>query len=139
MKRVIIEGALISHPSFVFFDYFYWHYVAAPPFLARFFWSVEEAMLQFFSVPLLLKTLVSHWHKDAVPYKGGTIGEYATAFAWNIISRVIGFIIRGATLTVWLAFQLIYLAMVIMFSLVFLILPLAIMSSFIAGLVLLFS
>ncbi|MBI3255925.1 MAG: hypothetical protein HYZ63_03060 [Candidatus Andersenbacteria bacterium] len=121
------------------FTYLYWHYVLAPAFLARFFWSFEAALLQFFSVPLLLKTLVSHWHKDAVPYKGGTIGAYATAFAWNLISRVIGFIIRGATLAVWLAIQGIYLFMVVVFSVVFLALPLVLLVGFVTGLILLFS
>lgn len=121
----------------VFFDYLYWHYILAPSFLARFFWNLEAALLQFFSVPLLVKTLVAHWHKDAVPYKGGTIREYATAFAWNIISRVIGFIIRTATLAVYAAIQAIYGALVVMFFLVFLVLPLALLGGSIAGIIML--
>lgn len=51
----------------------------------------------------MAKTLVAHWHRDAVSYERGGLGGMALAFAWNLISRGIGLLIRVVTLTMWLA------------------------------------
>jgi hypothetical protein len=100
---------------------------------------MQIALLQFFSVPLLVKTLFAHWHKDAVPYHGGSITDYLTTFAWNQISRVIGFIIRACTLVLWLIGEAIYLAMIVSIMLAFLFAPLFILVSVGTGFILLFS
>lgn len=51
----------------------------------------------------MLRTLIAHWHRDAVGYNRGSLGDKAMALAWNLISRGIGFIVRSATLFVWAA------------------------------------
>lgn len=120
----------------MFLEYFYWHYILTPRFIFQLFWNIEKAILQFFSVPLLLRTLVAHWHKDAVAYTGGTISAYAMAFAWNLISRGIGFFIRLLTLSLWLATEVIFFCMAGSFLLGFLVLPLLIIFAFISGIIL---
>jgi len=122
----------------VFLEYFYWHYVLAPHFLSQLFWNMEKAILQFFSVPLLLRTLFAHWHKDAVAYTGGSISAYAMAFAWNLISRGIGFFIRFLTLCLWLAAEVVFISMALSFLLGFVVLPLLILFMFVSGIALLF-
>lgn len=64
-------------------------------------WNLERAAARYFSVGVLMRTLVSHWHKDAVSYKQGTITGIALAFAWNSISRVVGFVVRTLTLLIY--------------------------------------
>ncbi len=80
--------------------YFIWQFWSAPIFLIQFFWNVERMLFKTFSVQLMVQTLFSHWHRDAVEYRGG-FGDIGLAFAWNIISRVIGLLVRTVVLLVW--------------------------------------
>jgi hypothetical protein len=66
-----------------------------------FAWNIQRALARYFSAGLLVRTLFAHWHKDAVSYKQGTISGIALAFAWNVISRAIGFMVRSITLVVF--------------------------------------
>ena len=81
--------------------YVVWQFVLAPVWILQLAWNVQHALVRYFSVPVMIRTLFSHWHKDAVAYKGG-LGGIALAFAWNQISRAIGFIIRVIVLALWL-------------------------------------
>lgn len=80
-----------------------WHLWEAPTWLLRLTWNLERVVARYFSAALLLRTLVSHWHKDAVSYSQGSISGIALAFAWNMISRAIGFVIRTILLTLYVA------------------------------------
>lgn len=90
----------------MYLDYFYWQFIAAPAWIVRLTITLERALLLFFSVTLMIRTLVAYWHRDRVNIRRGTISGMAIAFAWNLISRGIGFIIRTATLLVWLVVAL---------------------------------
>jgi ATP-dependent Clp protease ATP-binding subunit ClpC len=81
--------------------YVMWQLWKGPKFLIRFFWNVERMLFKYFSVALMLRTLVSHWHRDAVEYRGG-FGDLGLALAWNAISRIIGLIVRTSVLVAWL-------------------------------------
>lgn len=50
----------------------------------------------------MLKTFFSHWHRDVLPYSGGSLTQHLTTFALNQISRAIGMIIRTAALIAWM-------------------------------------
>lgn len=51
--------------------------------------------LNYFSIPLLLKTLFSHWRRYRWLYpKGLDLGKYFEALISNLISRFLGFIMR---------------------------------------------
>lgn len=80
-----------------------WHFFVAPVWLITLAWNIERMLARYFSVRILFKTLFAHWHKDAVSYRQGTVSGIALAFAWNSISRVFGFIIRLATIGVYVA------------------------------------
>jgi len=81
--------------------YFVWQFWSGPKFLIQLFWNVERMLLKAFSVSLMLQTLFSHWHRDAVQYRGG-FGDIGLAFAWNAISRIIGLLVRTIVLLLWL-------------------------------------
>lgn len=121
----------------MYLEYFYWHYVWAPRWYGRFVWTMQRALFRFFSVPLMLRTLFAHWHRDALPYRPGGIQELLITFAWNQISRAIGFIIRVSVLAVWAAIELLFLALAIFFLVLFLAWPLLTLISLMAGIVLL--
>jgi hypothetical protein len=90
-------------------DYLHWQFVVGPAWLVRLFLNIQHAMVRLFSVPFMLRTLVSHWRKDFVSYRQGTISGIVQAWAWNMISRVIGFVLRTVVLSVWLVSELVLL------------------------------
>lgn len=120
-------------------DYFYWQYVWAPKTFLRILWNLERALWRFFSVKFMLRTLLAHWHKDAIPYRGGTFSSLALTFTWNQVSRFIGLLIRSAVLLVWLIAEIIFVPLAGATFLVFLIWPLIVLASLSVGLALLFS
>ena len=87
-------------------DYLHWQFVVGPRWLLELAWNLELALLQFFSVPMLLKTLFSYWRRDRVPLIGNGMQGLIEGLAWNTISRLIGFVIRSFTLAFWLVTQL---------------------------------
>lgn len=51
--------------------------------------------LNYFSIPLLIRTLFSHWHRYRYSYgKRFDLKQYFEAFTFNIISRGLGAILR---------------------------------------------
>jgi len=118
----------------MFVEYAYWHYVQSPAWLLRFFTTLQQALLQFFSVPLMLKTLFAPWRKDQARYGGGSVQTLLITFAWNLISRGIGFFVRTILLFLWLVCEALFLALAGLFLAAFLLWPLFIVASFALGL-----
>ncbi len=81
-------------------NYLYWQFLSAPAWLLVLMYNFQHALIRFFSVPVMLRTLVSHWHKDVVKYSG-SISNRFLILGWNMISRVIGFLIRSVVLFLW--------------------------------------
>src|SRR3989338_7106288 len=72
-----------------------WHFYQVPGFLVSVWKNYIFFVLDFFSAPLLLKSLFSPWRKTAWRYpKGFIITEYLSTFISNIFSRIIGAICR---------------------------------------------
>lgn len=86
----------------------------------------------------MLRTLISHWHKDVIKYRGGSLENYAMTFAWNQVSRLIGFIIRTVVLLTWLAAEAIFIPLTIAVFIIFILWPLLILLLLSLGLALLF-
>lgn len=78
-----------------------WYAWSGPRWLASLTWNMERSVARYFSVGLMLRTLISHWHKDSVSYKQGTLSKIFIAFAWNLISRAVGFIVRVSVLVLY--------------------------------------
>ncbi|MBI1834053.1 MAG: hypothetical protein HYR90_04495 [Candidatus Andersenbacteria bacterium] len=100
-----------------------WHILDAPTFLLTLAWNIQRVLLRLFSVPLMLRTLVSHWHKDVVSYERAGLSKLALAFAWNMISRVIGFVVRTFTLATYSIAALLVLVASILTVIVFIAWP----------------
>ena len=60
--------------------------------------------LNYFSIPTLLRTFFSHWKRYSYSYgKAFNIGRYFEAFTFNLMSRVIGAILRTFMIIIGLA------------------------------------
>lgn len=121
----------------MYIAYFYWQFIAAPAWLVRLIVNLERALVIFFSVPTMAKTLLAHWHRDAVSTRRGTISAIAMAYAWNAISRGIGLIIRLAMIVTWALAAVMLAGVGCALLLVFVLWPLLVLVGFAAGLVLL--
>ena len=79
----------------ILFQYLIWHFFDMPKNILRAWRDYLRFNLNYFSVPLLLKTLFSPWRKYQVSYgKGFDLGKYLEAFFSNLIFRIFGAIIR---------------------------------------------
>jgi len=104
-------------------SYLHWQFIAGPQALARILWNVQRALVRYFSVGFLLRTLFAHWHRDFVRYDRSSFGTMFISFAWNQISRGIGLVVRSAVLLAWLCIQIPYTVLAILLWLVFLAAP----------------
>ncbi len=120
-------------------SYLHWQFIVGPAWLAQTLWNLELALVQYFSVGFLLRTLLAHWHKDAVRYDRSSFGAIFVSFAWNQISRGIGFIVRSAILLVWLCLQIMYLVLAVSLWLIFLAAPFLAAALIMSGIFLLVS
>lgn len=117
--------------------YFYWQYIAAPRWLLRFFWTLQQAVLQIFSVRVMLTTLVSHWHRDRVAYNQGTISALIQAAAWNTISRAVGFCVRSVILIAWAVSEIFFVVLAAGTFIAFVLAPFIVLLSMAYGVALL--
>ena|SRR3989344_6742985 len=123
----------------MYLHYFYWQFVMAPTWLLRLILTIERALVIFFSVPTMITTLFAHWHRDRVSTRRGALSGIAIALAWNLISRVIGFLIRSAMLLAWaVVSSLVGLGGIIMLFVLY-VLPLVILLGIATGIALLYS
>lgn len=95
-----MKGRGVRHVILTVMSYVTWQFSRGPRWIIQFSWTLQRALLQLFSVPLMLQTLFQHWRKDITAYRG-TLGERFQILLLNLISRAAGFIIRTSLLFVW--------------------------------------
>ncbi|MDD2697156.1 MAG: hypothetical protein PHE52_03325 [Candidatus Pacebacteria bacterium] len=76
-------------------QYIVWQFFEVPREILKAWKNFLLFNLNYFSVPLLLKTFFSHWRRYRWSYgKGFDPGRYLETFFSNLISRVLGAIVR---------------------------------------------
>jgi len=79
--------------------------------------------INFFSIPLLFRTLFAPWKKDQIVAQGLSLQETIQVLALNFVSRLVGFVIRTVVLFLSLV-ALLLLILITAFTLIlWLILP----------------
>lgn len=87
-------------------EYFYWHFAEIPKRIIRLFSSLIWFGAYFFSVEYCLKTIFSPWKKTAWGYaKGLDIGKHLETLFSNLISRIIGFIMKIFIIIAWIFYE----------------------------------
>lgn len=118
-------------------DYFIWQYRLAPRWLLGLFWNTQRFLYQFFSVPLMVRTLFAHWHRDAAAYRLAGLQSIFITFAWNQISRAIGFIIRFCVLGIYLVLAAVAGIFSLLVFIIFILWPVLLAALIVVGIVLL--
>ncbi|MBI2450564.1 MAG: hypothetical protein HYV47_03460 [Candidatus Nealsonbacteria bacterium] len=80
----------------IFFQYLEWHFIDSPKGILKGWRNCLKFNLNYWSVVTLLKTFFSHWRRYRYAYgKGFDFKRYFEVFTFNMISRVIGAILRS--------------------------------------------
>ena len=120
-------------------QYVYWHYCEQTKAILRAWGNLLVFNFNYWSVPLLLKTLFSYWHKYQEPYaRGFDPKQYLETFAMNMISRMIGAVVRTAVIIIGIITEAIILVLGIIFFLAWLVTPALLFLGFIYGFRILF-
>jgi hypothetical protein len=121
------------------FEWLKWQFLVVPQFILKAWDNYLKFGLNYFSTPLLLKTLFSPWRRYKWSYpRGFDFWLYFEAIFSNLIFRVIGFIIRSVLIVVGVVFEMfIFIAGLVVFLAWFL-LPIFLIWGFYHGLRLLF-
>lgn len=87
----------------ILLQWFSWHFFEMPREILKGWANFLLFNLEFFSIPLLFKTLFAPWHQYLWSYgRGFDLGRYIEVFFSNLISRVIGAILRSFLIIVGL-------------------------------------
>jgi len=79
----------------IFVQYLEWHLFDVPKNILKGWRNFLAFNLNYFSIPLLFKTLFSPWRRYTWAYpRGFDLGGYLEVFFSNLISRTLGAIVR---------------------------------------------
>ncbi|MBI1985055.1 MAG: hypothetical protein HYS60_03070 [Candidatus Wildermuthbacteria bacterium] len=84
-------------PVLIFARYFQWHFIIMPLEILKGWKNIFLFAVNYFSLPLLLKTLFSPWRR--ITWQGAKGFDFSAFFenlAGNFMSRILGFLIRLA-------------------------------------------
>lgn len=95
--------------------------------------------LEYFSIPLLLKTIFAPWKRDITKKpRGLDFKKFFEYLVFNAISRGLGFLVRFFTIIVGILFLLLVIVIGALFFIIWLILPLMMIGLLVLGFILLF-
>lgn len=107
------------------YQYLFWHYTEGRKSFLGIWRNYLEYFWHYYSVGLLARTLFSYWHRDiAFRGPGFDIREFFQTLAFNVISRIIGAIVRSLTIIFALLVELTALAIGVVLFFIWLIYPL---------------
>lgn len=96
--------------------------------------AILAKITDIFSVKLLLLTYFSPWKRDVVSIEGAPLNEVLRVFIFNLVSRLIGFIIKTIILFIYLLVLVVFFALALSLIIIWLFLPLISILGIIIGL-----
>ncbi|HCM36920.1 MAG: hypothetical protein A3J30_02745 [Candidatus Wildermuthbacteria bacterium RIFCSPLOWO2_02_FULL_47_9c] len=125
--------------SILLLRYVKWHFIDAPRNILRGWGNILWFNFNYFSVGLLLQTFFSPWRRITWDYgRGFNLGAYLFTLGSNLISRIIGAIMRSFLVAAGLAAQFAILLIGSFLLLFWFALPALIAVAFAYGIFLLF-
>jgi hypothetical protein len=117
----------------------WWHFFDMPREILKIWRNFLKFGLHYFSIPFLLKTFFSHWHKYAWQYpKGFDLAKFFEVWISNQISRLIGMIARSFLILAGLIYEIFVLIFGLLFILFWIFLPIILLLIFVYGIKFLF-
>lgn len=119
--------------------FFAWYYVDMTLGLLKAWKNFLLFNLEYFSVPTLLATFFSHWHKYYSPYsKMFDIWKNLESLVFNLMSRIIGAMLRIILIVIGAVLEVLIFAVGLVVLLLWIVLPAILVFGFLFGFKLLF-
>jgi len=85
----------------------FWYFIEVPKNIISGWRNFLWFGMNYFSIPLLLKTLFSHWRRYAWSYgRGFDIVRYFNVFFSNLMSRILGALMRIILIFIGIIFEI---------------------------------
>lgn len=118
----------------IILQFWLWYYTSATKSLIKIWRDFIIFVREYYSIPLLLRTLIAPWRRDITRRpRGFDIKKLLEAFSFNLISRSTGFFIRSMTIIIGLICLIGVIILGILALIVWLILPLLLLFLIIMG------
>jgi hypothetical protein len=115
----------------IFIVWLYWHFFEMPKFLLGVWKNYILFALNYFSLPILLKSLFAPWRKYKWNYpKGLNIGEFFNTLISNAFSRLMGAFMRIILIAVGILFQIFVIFAGLIIFLLWILVPFIIIAGF---------
>lgn len=115
-------------------EYIKWHFYEMPKEIQKGWFNYLKFYLNYFSVPILLKTFFTPWRRYSWSYgRGFSFSRYFETFISNMATRVIGMIMRTFLIIAGIMVDLFILIFGAGFYLAWFFLPVIIVVLFIMG------
>ncbi len=123
----------------ILFQFIVWYFFEIPREMIRIWRNFLLFNFNFFSIPLLFKTLFSHWRRYKYSYGTGfDLHRYLDAFSFNAVSRAIGTVVRSFTILTGLFCEILILILGLFVIIGWLILPIFLIFTLLYGFGILF-
>lgn len=131
MMRVVLRKPIIL-------KFWGWYYTGAVKNLLHIWKNFIIFVREYYSIPLLLRTLFYPWRRDITKYgRGFSFKNFLEALSFNLISRGIGFSVRSITIIIGLVCLIGVITLGFLALIVWFILPAILLFFIIVGLLLL--
>jgi len=115
----------------IFSLWFFWHFYEMPKFLLGVWKNYILFALNYFSLPILLKSLFAPWRRYKWNYpKGFDVGEFFSTLVSNAFSRILGALMRIVLIIVGIIFQIFVVFAGLIIFLLWILIPFIIIAGF---------
>ncbi|MGA2418044.1 MAG: hypothetical protein ABSF55_02305 [Candidatus Staskawiczbacteria bacterium] len=115
----------------IFVEWFFWHFYETPTFLFGVWKNYIFFALNYFSLPVLLKSLFAPWRKYKWNYpKGINVVEFFNTFISNAFSRILGAVMRAVLIVAGILFQIFVILAGLIIFLAWLLIPFIVIAGF---------
>jgi len=108
-----------------------WHFIEMPKFLLGVWNNYILFALNYFSLPILLKSLFSPWRRYRWNYpKWYEVTEFLSTLASNVFSRILGAMVRVVLIVIGILFQIFVIVSGFIVILLWILIPFFIIAGF---------
>lgn len=129
----------VAQKHTIFSQYLRWYLFDQPGFILKAWKNLLKFNLEYFSIPLLLKTFFSPWRKYTWSYgRGFGFQRYLEAFVSNAIFRGLGAILRLVLILIGIFLEIFVFFVGLAALIIWFLLPFILLGLFILGFVVIF-
>ena len=122
---------MITKKQNIFTLWFFWHFYETPKFLFGVWKNYILFALNYFSLPLLFKSLFAPWRKYKWNYpRGINVAEFFNTLISNVFSRFLGALMRIVLIIFGILFQIFVIFAGFIIFLLWLLLPFIVIAGF---------